>query len=212
VYHDGLTIMIQYDARSTNNHKKLTLYAISIPNAVCVATPEDEQVILETCTDPWFSLNLMKIAKLWFHYSDTLWCTVSKILSLPSIRANQCPWLVFCHCHSMYATYLWLLSTDIFSKCCFLKLFCTMLDNTIPQTYATWHFVYIELGHIYIYISNNLICLRSAFGKSLCTYKRCWKRCPRASIQDWTSLNFIRKHFLQICLWDISYVRSYCSI
>jgi hypothetical protein len=23
--------------------------------------------------------------------------------------------------------------------------------------------------------------------------------------------NFIRKHFLQICLWDVSYVRSYCS-
>jgi hypothetical protein len=23
--------------------------------------------------------------------------------------------------------------------------------------------------------------------------------------------NFILKHFLQICLWDVSYVRSYCS-
>ena len=28
----------------------------------------------------------------------------------------------------------------------------------------------------------------SAFGKSLCTYKRCWKWCPRASIQAWTRL------------------------
>jgi hypothetical protein len=28
----------------------------------------------------------------------------------------------------------------------------------------------------------------SAFGKSLCPYKRYWKRCPRASIQAWTRL------------------------
>jgi hypothetical protein len=28
----------------------------------------------------------------------------------------------------------------------------------------------------------------SAFGKSLRTYKRCWKWCPRASIQAWTRL------------------------
>jgi hypothetical protein len=49
------------------------------------------------------------------------------------------------------------------------------------------------------------------FGKSLCTCKRCWKWCPRASIQAWTLFNCIRKHFLQICLWGVSYVRSYCS-
>jgi hypothetical protein len=30
--------------------------------------------------------------------------------------------------------------------------------------------------------------LYSAFGKSLCTCKRCWKCCPRASIQAWTRL------------------------
>jgi hypothetical protein len=30
--------------------------------------------------------------------------------------------------------------------------------------------------------------LYSAFGKSLCPYKRCWKWCPRASIQAWTRL------------------------
>jgi hypothetical protein len=28
----------------------------------------------------------------------------------------------------------------------------------------------------------------SAFGKSLCTYKRCWEWCPRVSIQAWTRL------------------------
>jgi hypothetical protein len=30
--------------------------------------------------------------------------------------------------------------------------------------------------------------LYSAFRKPLCTYKRCWKWCPRASIQVWTRL------------------------
>jgi hypothetical protein len=30
--------------------------------------------------------------------------------------------------------------------------------------------------------------LYSAFGKSLCTYKRCWKWCPRAYIQVWNRL------------------------
>jgi hypothetical protein len=33
-------------------HSQLTLYARSIPNAVCAATPEDEQVMLETCRGP----------------------------------------------------------------------------------------------------------------------------------------------------------------
>jgi hypothetical protein len=42
--------------------------------------------------------------------------------------------------------------------------------------------------------------LYSAFGKSLCTYKRWWKWCQRASIQAWTRLilfanNFCRSAF-----------------
>ena len=41
---------------------------------------------------------------------------------------------------------------------------------------------------------------KGKFGMSLYTCKTCWKWCPRASIQAWTRLNFIRKHFLQICL------------
>jgi hypothetical protein len=36
--------------------------------------------------------------------------------------------------------------------------------------------------------SNNLLSLYNAFGMSLCTYKSCWKWCPRASIQVWTCL------------------------
>jgi hypothetical protein len=51
----------------------------------------------------------------------------------------------------------------------------------------------------------------SAFGKSLCTYKSCWKWYPRERRCRPGPFNFIRKHFLQICLWDVSYVRSYCS-
>jgi hypothetical protein len=30
-------------------HTQLTLYARNIPNAVCEAPPEDDQVMLETC-------------------------------------------------------------------------------------------------------------------------------------------------------------------
>jgi hypothetical protein len=35
-----------------------------------LASPEDEQVMLETCRGPWFSVNWMKIASRWFHYTD----------------------------------------------------------------------------------------------------------------------------------------------
>jgi hypothetical protein len=63
-------------------HSQLTLYTHNIPSAVCLAPPEDEQVMLETCRGPWFSINWMKSASCWFHYTDILWCTVSKTLNL----------------------------------------------------------------------------------------------------------------------------------
>jgi hypothetical protein len=63
-------------------HSQLTLYARNIPSAVCAVPPEDEQVMLETCRGPWFSINWMKIASCWFRYTDILWCTVSKTLRL----------------------------------------------------------------------------------------------------------------------------------
>jgi hypothetical protein len=62
-------------------HSQLTLYASNIPNAVCVAPPEDEEVMLETGRGPWFSIKWMKSASRWFHCTDILWCTVSKKLS-----------------------------------------------------------------------------------------------------------------------------------
>jgi hypothetical protein len=49
-----------------------TLYALSVPNAVCVASPEDEQVLLETCRGPWFSVNWMKSTSRFFYYTDKL--------------------------------------------------------------------------------------------------------------------------------------------
>jgi hypothetical protein len=63
-------------------HSQLTLYARNIPNAVCITPPKDEQVMLETCRCPWFSINWMRSASRWFHRSDILWYTVSKTLSL----------------------------------------------------------------------------------------------------------------------------------
>jgi hypothetical protein len=54
----------------------------NIPSAVCLSPPEDEQVMLETCRGSWFSINWMKRASRWFHYTDTLWCTASRTLSI----------------------------------------------------------------------------------------------------------------------------------
>jgi hypothetical protein len=51
---------------------QLTLYAHNIPNVICAAPPEDEQVMLETCRGLWFSINWMKSASRWFHYAVIL--------------------------------------------------------------------------------------------------------------------------------------------
>jgi hypothetical protein len=71
----------------------LTLYARNIPSAICVAPPEDEQVMLETCRGFWFSISWMKSASLWFHYTDirVLWCTVSITLRSSSLLSNSWP-------------------------------------------------------------------------------------------------------------------------
>jgi hypothetical protein len=61
---------------------QLTKLARNIAIAVCGSPPEDDQVVLETCTDTYFLINRIKCASPWFHYTDILWCTVSKILRL----------------------------------------------------------------------------------------------------------------------------------
>jgi hypothetical protein len=61
----------------------LIYYSITnISNAVCLAPPEDEQVMLETCRSPLILNKLNESASRWFHYTDILWCTVNKALSL----------------------------------------------------------------------------------------------------------------------------------
>jgi hypothetical protein len=49
----------------------------------------------------------------------------------------------------------------------------------------------------------------SAFGMSLCTYKRCWKWCPRASIQAWTPLILFANTF---CRSDCEMLVMYAVI
>jgi hypothetical protein len=49
--------------------------------AIVALPSEDEQVMLETCRDSWFSINWMKSASRWYRYTDILWFTVSKTLS-----------------------------------------------------------------------------------------------------------------------------------
>jgi hypothetical protein len=51
----------------------------------------------------------------------------------------------------------------------------------------------------------------SAFGKSLYTYKKVLEVMSTCVYTGLNPFNFIFKHFLQICLWDVSYEHSYCS-
>jgi hypothetical protein len=71
-------------------YSQLTLYARTIPSAVCTAPTEDEQVMLETSRGPWFSINWMKCASRWFHYTDILWCTFSKTFSSSHVLVTCC--------------------------------------------------------------------------------------------------------------------------
>jgi hypothetical protein len=63
-------------------HSQLTLYLRNIPIAVCVDPPEDEQVMLETCRGPWFSINWIKSASRWFHYTDRLYDLCNNLISV----------------------------------------------------------------------------------------------------------------------------------
>jgi hypothetical protein len=61
-------------------HSQL-IYARNILNAVCAAAPEDEQVMLETYKRPLILNKLNEKCISCFHYTDILWCTVSKTLN-----------------------------------------------------------------------------------------------------------------------------------
>jgi hypothetical protein len=53
-----------------------------------------------------------------------------------------------------------------------------------------------------------------AFGKSLCTYKMCWKWCPRASMQAWTRLILFANTFCRsvfgksLCTYEMCWKMS----
>jgi hypothetical protein len=123
-------------------HKRHLVYCVStpilvqlagitrnIPSAVCVSPPEDEQGILETYRGPKFSINLTKIASRWFHYTDILWCTVSKTLRIqtfpPTIRhfvfhrirhpTAESYKLNHCHCKNLIPHTLRLVSSALLS-------------------------------------------------------------------------------------------------
>jgi hypothetical protein len=53
---------------------QLALYTRNIQSAVCVAPPEDEQAMLETCRGSWFLINWIKSASRWFYYTDLSRC------------------------------------------------------------------------------------------------------------------------------------------
>jgi hypothetical protein len=64
----------------------------NIPIAVCATSPDDKQVMPETCRGLWLSINVMKSASRRFYYTDVLWSTVSKTLNLSmyDITAYTC--------------------------------------------------------------------------------------------------------------------------
>jgi hypothetical protein len=79
-----------------------------------------------------------------------------------------------------------------------------MTENTRSATYITtltW-LVYQTDRPLLL----NIFQLYSAFGTSLCTYKRCWKRCPRASIQAWSRLISFANTFCRS-----AFVKSLCT-
>jgi hypothetical protein len=62
------------------NENKVTHFSFSLLRIkglymfrALLAPPEDEKVMLETCRSPWFSINWMKSASSWFHYTEIKW-------------------------------------------------------------------------------------------------------------------------------------------
>jgi hypothetical protein len=53
---------------SNPGSSQLTYHARNIPSAICVVPPDDEQVMLVTCTGHYFLINLIKSASRWFYY------------------------------------------------------------------------------------------------------------------------------------------------
>ena len=66
-----------------------------------------------------------------------------------------------------------------FGSACFNPIYCHYFQVLTHLTWSMcWNFAFCGL----------CVVIYSVFGKSLGTYKRCWKWCPQASIQAWTCL------------------------
>jgi hypothetical protein len=101
------------------HYSQLPLYARNIPNYFCVAPPEDEQIMLETYRDFRFSINWMKSASRWFHYTDILWCTVSKTLRLPCSQVHVWGHILLrveCHIMTSYICTMYLTSCGMWKN------------------------------------------------------------------------------------------------
>jgi hypothetical protein len=96
-----------------------------------------------------------------------------------------------------------------FGKCYWTQKLFRFSLQILPETFS----FYNEFGDIYMYIY-------TAFGKSLCTYKKCSKWCPRASIltskSTYRSLStqrlserimYVCMYILSVCLYMCVYVR-----
>jgi hypothetical protein len=129
-------------------HSQLTLYARNIPNAVCAPPPEDEQLMLETRTGLWFSINWMKIESWWFHSTDNYIVSPAVIFRrsefdlyivglLYFVCSVWCSWWTAVSEHRMHN---WLLS--------YWMGFCSLES-------ATWHFRHVcKIAKSYYWFSH----------------------------------------------------------
>jgi hypothetical protein len=97
------------------------------------APPEDEQVMLETCRDPWFLINLIKSASCWFYYTDVgtcLPCYTTSHLKHFNLRmlAN-----IACDLHLHYIVWCTFISTLLF-----IWLFILSLSYILWKRGAQW--------------------------------------------------------------------------
>jgi hypothetical protein len=73
-------------------------------------------------------------------------------------------------------------------RVCVLSSSNLQLSSYQHHKYGGASFVYSDMFSYEITELCKKLRLHGAFGMSLCTYKRCWKWCPRASIEAWTRL------------------------
>jgi hypothetical protein len=111
------------------------------------------------------------------------------------LQATEHIVLLIHHCHNRVSPVHIILTFSCISykqtlRCFLISYACDIIVDflvTSLQTCSNVRFLF-ELHSIYIIPIYSVLRMYSAFGKSLCTYKRCWKWCPRVSILAWTHL------------------------